>query len=179
VAWQNSFIQAVRWMKAVAPGLRIVWNPNKGDDQTSGCEKSTNCSRSAFQAVKDYVDVYAVDSYDSYPPDNTAANRDVHVNGILGEGLAYAQAAHKKFAVPEWGISCNSGSDCDWAGFAGGDNPQYIHDYLAFFKAHAADLAFESYFDEPAGYIRSALDVTPVGPNAPAAYRADIQADMH
>ena len=33
--------------------------------------------------------------------------------------------------------------------------------------AHA-DMAFESYFDEPASYIRSALSATPIGPNAPS-----------
>ena len=169
--WQASFIQAVQWMKAVAPQLRFVWNPNKGADQTSGCNASNSCSRAAFQAVKSYVDVYGIDSYDSWPPDNSAANRAVHLNNLLGESLAYAKANGKKFAVPEWGVACNTGG-CQWAGNAGGDNPQYITDYMGFFAAHAADLAFESYFDEPASYIRSALSATPIGPNAPARYRA-------
>jgi hypothetical protein len=168
--WQAAFIQAVQWMKAVAPQLRIVWNPNKGADQTSGCNASNPCSRQVFQAVKSYVDVYGIDSYDSWPPDNTAANRNVHLNDLLGESLAYAKANGKKFAVPEWGVACNT-SGCQWAGNAGGDNPQYITDYLGFFNSHAADLAFESYFDEPDVYIRSALSVTPIGPNAPAKYK--------
>jgi hypothetical protein len=55
---------------------------------------------------------------------------------------------------------------------------QYIHDYLGFFAGHAADLAFESYFDEPESYIRSALSTAPIGPNAPAAYRSDILAHV-
>ncbi|GAA5187476.1 hypothetical protein GCM10023322_35910 [Rugosimonospora acidiphila] len=173
-AWQSDFIQAVQWMKAVAPNLQIVWNPNKGADQTSGC---TNCSRTVFQAVKNYVDVYGIDSYDSWPPDNSAANQSTHLNDLLGESLSYATSNGKRFAVPEWGIACDT-SGCQWQGNAGGDNAQYINDYLGFFKAHAANLAFESYFDEPGSYIRSALDVTPIGPNAPAAYRADILADI-
>ncbi|MDR7321801.1 MULTISPECIES: hypothetical protein [Catenuloplanes] len=168
--WQASFVQAVQWMKAAAPGLRIVWNPNKGGDQTCN-----NCSRAVFQAVKSLVDVYGIDSYDSWPPATNAANRAVHLNDLLGESLAYAKANGKPFAVPEWGVACNTGG-CQWAGNAGGDNPLYIRDYLGFFNAHAADLAFESYFDEPAAYIRSALSTSPIGPNAPAAYRADIQA---
>lgn len=169
-AWQNAFVQAVQWMKAVAPNLRIVWNPNKGADQTSGC---SSCSRDVFQAVKSYVDVYGIDSYDSWPPDNNAANRSTHLNSLLGESLTYAKNNGKKFAVPEWGIACNT-AGCQWQGNAGGDNPQYIHDYLGFFAGHAADLAFESYFDEPSSYIRSALSTAPIGPNAPAAYRSDI-----
>jgi hypothetical protein len=170
IQWQQKFIQAVQWMKAVAPQLRFVWNPNKGADQTSGCNASNPCSRQAFQAVKSYVDVYSIDSYDSWPADNSAANRTVHLNQYLGESLAYAKANGKKFAVPEWGVACNV-SGCQWAGNAGGDNAQYITDYMGFFAANAADLAFESYFDEPASYIRSALSQTPIGPNAPARYK--------
>jgi hypothetical protein len=171
--WQNSFIQAVQWMKAVAPNLRIVWNPNKGGDQD--CDN--DCTRKTFQAVKNYVDVYGIDSYDSYPSDKNSVDSATHLNDYLGESLAYAKANFKKFAVPEWGVACNV-DGCQWKGNAGGDNPQYIHDYIGFFKANAADLAFEAYFDEPASYIRSALSVSPIGPNAPAAYRADILANV-
>ncbi len=169
-AWQASFIQAVTWMKAVQPNLRIVWNPNKGGDQTC-----SNCSRAVFQAVKNHVDVYAIDSYDSWPPAINATNRQVHLRDLLGESLAYAKANGKKFAVAEWGVACNT-TGCQWSGNAGGDNPLYIQDYLGFFAANAGDLAFESYFDEPNPYIRSALSTNPIGPNAPAAYKAGIQA---
>lgn len=185
VQWQAAFIQAVQWMKGVAPGLRIVWNPNKGDDhQTCPNDPELNCARDAFQVVKDYVDVYAIDSYDSYPAADTAAGRNSHLNdyGFLNESLRYAVANGKKFAVPEWGISCKVSiypepdRDCDWAGNAGGDNPAYIELYQDFFAANAGDLAFESYFDEPALYIQSSLIQTPLGPKAPAAYRAGIAA---
>jgi hypothetical protein len=176
--WQADFIQAVQWMKAVEPGLRFVWNPNKGGDQTC----SNDCSRTVFQAVKNYVDVYGIDSYDSYPPDDTAANQSVHLNDLLGESLAYATANGKKFAVPEWGVACtvvtNTAEPCQWAGNAGGDNPQYINDYVGFFAQHAGDMAFEAYFDDPDDYLRSSLEVTPIGPNAPAAYKADILANV-
>ncbi|GAB7046479.1 hypothetical protein [Catenuloplanes indicus] len=182
VAWQAAFIQAVQWMKGVAPGLRIVWNPNKGDDHQT-CPNDPDCARDAFQVVKDYVDVYAIDSYDSYPAADTAAGRATHLNDYLNESLRYALDNGKKFAVPEWGISCNVSiypepdRDCDWAGNAGGDNPAYIELYQDFFAANAEDLAFESYFDEPALYIQSSLIQTPLGPNAPAAYRAGIAAN--
>lgn len=171
-AWQDSFIEAARWIKEAAPGLRIVWNPNKSWDQTC-----SDCSRRIFQAAKDWIDVYAIDSYDSWPADTTAEAREEHLNGdwMLNKSLAYATANGKKFAVAEWGVACDE-STCQWAGHAGGDNPQYIHDYLKFFADHAGDLAFESYFDEPKAYIRSALSRDPIGPNAPAAYQADIQA---
>jgi hypothetical protein len=167
--WQAGFIQAVQWMKAVAPSLRIVWNPNYGGDQTC-----TDCSRTVFQNVKQYVDVYAIDTYDSWNPDSGSAGTTEHV-GRLTDTMNYAAQNGKKWAVPEWGLGCNT-AGCQWEGHAGGDNPQYIHDYLTFFKNHTANLAFEAYFDDPNSYIRSALDVTPIGPNAPAKYKADIAA---
>ncbi|WP_157408354.1 hypothetical protein [Actinoplanes sp. N902-109] len=167
--WKASYLQAVQWIKAAAPGLRIVWNPNYGGDQTC-----TDCSRTVFQAVKQYVDVYGIDTYDSWNPD-TGSNGTAEHLARLTDTRDYAAQNNKKWAVPEWGLGCNT-SGCQWAGHAGGDNPQYIHDYLTFFKNNAANLAFESYFDEPGSYIRSALSVTPIGPNAPAKYRADITA---
>jgi hypothetical protein len=178
--WRADFHQAVLWMHAVAPGLQIVWNPNKGGDQTSGC--SAGCQRPAFQALKADIDVYAIDSYDSFPADNTSGNRTTHLTSYLGDALNYAVANGKKFAVPEWGEACNT-SGCQWVGNSGGDNPQYVHDYVGWFVATAATnpayLAFESYFDEPGDYIRAALDVTPIGPNAAAQYRSDILANVH
>ncbi|GAB7037173.1 MULTISPECIES: hypothetical protein [Catenuloplanes] len=185
VEWQAAFIQAVQWMKGVAPGLRIVWNPNKGDDHQT-CPNDPDCARDAFQVVKDYVDVYAIDSYDSYPAADTPAGRATHLDGegYLNKSLQYAVANGKKFAVPEWGISCKVSlypepdRDCDWAGNAGGDNPAYIELYQDFFAANAGDLAFESYFDEPALYIQSSLIQSPLGPKAPAAYRAGIAANQ-
>ncbi|MFB9449530.1 hypothetical protein Dvina_38235 [Dactylosporangium vinaceum] len=167
--WQAAFIQAAQWIKAAAPGLRIVWNPNYGADQTC-----TNCTRTIFQNVKQYVDVYAIDTYDAWNPDLGTAGTSEHI-ARLTDTMNYAAANNKKWAIPEWGLGCNT-SGCQWAGHAGGDNPQYIHDYLTFFKNNSANLAFESYFDEPGSYIRSALSVTPIGPNAPAKYRADITA---
>ncbi|WP_250007898.1 hypothetical protein [Actinoplanes sp. M2I2] len=178
-AWQASFVQAVQWMKAAAPGLRIVYNPNKGADQTC----SNECSVRVFENVRDYVDVYAIDSYDSWNPDFGTDGRDEHFNGYrrLNESLAIATDNGTKFAVAEWGVACDEYNpdpllNCQWQGHAGGDNPQYIHDYLGWFAGNAGDLAFESYFDEPAAYIRSALSVNPIGPLAPAAYQAEIAA---
>jgi fibronectin type III domain protein len=172
--WRASFRQAVGWMKASdgAPGLQIAWNPNKGNDQTSGCT-STSCQRASFQNLKDIIQIYGIDSYDAYPADKTSSARSEHL-AILNEGYNYAIANGKKFAVPEWGIACNT-SGCQWQGNAGGDNPQYIHDYMTWFDTHTAGLAFESYFDEPDAYIRSALYRNAVGAAAGAQYQADIQ----
>ncbi|MFI5933729.1 hypothetical protein [Actinoplanes sp. NPDC051494] len=170
-AWKNSFIKAAAWIKDERPDLRIVWNPNYGDDQTCN-----SCSRAVFQAAKQYLSVYAIDTYDSWAPDRGTSGTTAHLNR-LKDTRDYAAQSSMKWAVPEWGVACNENNGhCQWHDNAGGDNPQYIHDYLTFFRDNASTLAFEAYFDEPAAYIRSALDVTPIGPNAPAKYQSDIAA---
>ena len=177
--WGDAFNRAAGLMSQAAPDLRFVWNPNKGADQSCDTPSAEQCSRDVFQQVKSSVDAYAIDSYDSFPALTSDAAEDTHLNafGNLAESLAYARDNGKLFAVPEWGIACNTGS-CQWAGNAGGDNPRYIDVYLDFFAENAPDIAFESYFEEPADYIRSALTITPIGPDAPAAYREQIQQHM-
>lgn len=178
-AWVAQWIRATDLLKASCPGCKMVWNPNQGADQTTGCGGSTVanwCSRRAFQAVKSRVFAYGIDSYDSYPPATTAAGWTTQKTapGRLDESYALAVANGVKFAVPEWGIGC-TGSGCSWGTNAGGDNPTYISRMFEWFDDHP-QLVMESYFDEPASYIRSSLVVTPIGPNAPAAYRAAVQA---
>lgn len=174
--WGDAFNRAADLMSDAAPDLRFVWNPNKGADQSCDTPSAEQCSRDVFQQVKSRVDAYAIDTYDSFPALTSDDAEDTHLNafGNLAESLAYAKGNDKLFAVPEWGIACNTGG-CQWAGNAGGDNPRYIEVYLDFFAQNAADIAFESYFEEPADYIRSALTINPIGPDAPAAYREQIQ----
>jgi hypothetical protein len=174
--WADAFDRAVNLMRDAAPQLRFVWNPNKGADQSCDTPTAQRCSRDVFEQVAASVDAYAIDSYDSFPALTSDAAEDAHLNGFgnLEESLAYATANGKLFAVPEWGVACDT-SGCQWAGNAGGDNPRYVQVYLDFFAEHATDIAFESYFEEPAAYIRSALNTNPIGPNAPAAYRDRIQ----
>ncbi|MFI7588264.1 hypothetical protein ACIB24_14440 [Spongisporangium articulatum] len=162
--WIAAFTRAVNAMHSVAPGLRIVWNPNWGGDQTG------TSSRDVFQAVKSLVDVYAIDIYDSWPANGLRAGGQQLVGpGGLADSLAYAKANGKKFAVPEWGVACDGGG-CQWQGHAGGDNAVYIAGLLAFLAANADRVAFESYFNEPAAYIRSALYPTGTNPAAGNAY---------
>ncbi len=170
-AWIAAFNRAVNAMHSVAPALRIVFNPNWGADQTD------TDSRSVFQAVKANVDVYGIDIYDSYPPDTSDANAAQRLNGVRGlqDSLNYATANGKLFAIPEWGVACNV-SGCAWQGNAGGDNPRFINDTLDFLAANRGKVAFESYFNEPASYIRSNLYPTSTNPQAAAAYRAKLTA---
>lgn len=167
--WIASFGRAVDSMHAVQPGLRIVYNPNWGNDQTG------TDSRSVFTALKSKIDVYAIDMYDSYPPDKSANQWDQRLNGSRGlkDSMDFAKTNGKKFALPEWGVACNGGG-CQWAGNAGGDNPRYINNTLDYLGSRASEVAFESYFNEAEPYIRSELSPTNTNPQAAAAYRTKL-----
>jgi hypothetical protein len=178
-AWVQRYRQAVTWMKAARPGLRFAWNPNAGADQPGGD------SRAAFQELRDLHHAYGPDSYDAWPPDTDAAGRATHLTekGYLGESYTYANTNGMQFVLPEWGVS----SGTQWAGHCGGDNPQYINDYLGFLKSKqgltvkrfidgipAPAIAFDSYFSDPADYLRSQLWTQ--NPKAGAAYTAQFKA---
>ena len=169
--WIQQFRRAVRLIKVDCPRCRIVWNPNRGPDQTG------TSSRSAFIKLKSIIDVYAIDSYDIYPSITSAQDRwdQLYKKGGLQESYAFARKYHKPFALPEWGIACRW-KKCLWGDQAGGDNPMYIDTYMKWFADHAQHLAFESYLDSPASTVRSALFTNPIGPKAGAAYRRDLRA---
>lgn len=177
-AWVARFRAAATGIKATCSGAKIDFNPNKGADQTSGCGGAVAnwCSRRAFQELKTVVDIFGIDTYDSYPPvtsSNSGWNTRLTGTGELEESRAYAVANGKKFSVPEWGVACN-GSGCQWQGNAGGDDPTYIHQMLGYFNSHAGDMAYDTYFDETASYIVS--DLITNNPNSRAQYRSDILA---
>jgi hypothetical protein len=167
--WVNAFKRAVIAMHSVAPQLRIVFNPNWGYDQ-SGVD-----SHELFQQVKSGVSVYAIDMYDAYPPDTNDWNAVVRWFGARGlaDSLDFAKANGVKFALGEWGVACN-GPECQWAGNTGGDNPRYIQETLNFLSRYSANVAFESYFNEPATYIKSHLYPANVNPVAGQAYRTAL-----
>lgn len=171
-AWVQRFRGVAINLKVTCPGIRIDFNPNHGGDQTAGCNTSpasTQCTRRAFQAVKDLVTFFGIDSYDSYPPVTASGSGwNAHLTQFNGldESRSYALANGKKWSVPEWGL---------WTGGnGGGDDPEYIRRYIAYFAAHASDMGYETYFNEPASYINS--DLISSNPSSRAAYRTSLLA---
>lgn len=169
--WTSSFGRAADLMKSAAPNLRIVFNPNRGGDQTCTIPAVNKCTRDVFQRVKDRITAYGVDSYDIYDPLLNYNALDWHMNqyGGLRESAGFAIANGKLFALPEWGVSCNT-PGCQWAGHAGGDNYKYILHYMDFLNSIRSYIAFESYFEVPEPWIRSALATNPMGQEAPKWY---------
>jgi hypothetical protein len=179
-AWVARFRAVATGLKAGCPGLRIDFNPNQGGDQTAGCNSGTYaapnyCSRRAFQAVKDLVDIFGVDTYDSWPPvTSSGSGWNSHLTAFnrLDESRTYALANGKKWSVPEWGVACTASSACQWQGNAGGDDPEYVKRYVAYFALHAGDIAYETYFDDPDSWILS--DLISNNPSSRAQYQASL-----
>jgi hypothetical protein len=117
--------------------------------------------------LKNVIDIFGVDSYDSWPPVTASGsgwNAHLTQNNGLDESRQYALANGKKWSLPEWGLQNGPNG--------GGDDPEYIKRYIGYFKAHAEDMAYETYFDEPNSYINS--DLLDSNPNSRAAYRTAI-----
>jgi hypothetical protein len=174
-AWVARFRAVATGLKATCPATRIDFNPNHGADQTSGCNSGTyaapnNCSRRAFQALKDVVDIFGIDRYDAWPPVTASGSGwSAHLTPFneLDESRTYALANGKKWSLPEWGVWITGGH-------GGGDDPEYIKRYIAYLAAHANDVAYETYFNYPDTWIIS--DLIDNNPNSRAQYRASVLA---
>ena len=161
--WVKCWQQIVTSARTTAPGLQWDWNVNRG--KSAGLSDPTR----AYPGNA-YVNTVGVDSYDSWPAATTSANWNQQLNGT--QGLMYwynfATAHGKKFAAPEWGnmMPCTTAP----GSHAGGDNPAYVNDMLGFFRAHSANIAWESNFQGPStgGVYGAGTRV----PEASAAYQA-------
>jgi hypothetical protein len=137
-------------MLDVEPRLRIGWNPNQGADQ-SGVN-----TRQVFEEVASLCTWVGPDTYDIWEPIRTAADAAKH-RARMDEWRLLGAAHGCRLAVPEWGVW----SGTDQAGHSGGDNPLFVKTYVEYFREHAPGIEFESYFDEPMAYCRTALAQNP------------------
>lgn len=128
---------------------QVGFNPNVGGNQSG-------LSGSILRAwVDGKVDWAGPDAYDCWPPFTS----DAAVKEQFGrdQGLDWwaktCRAKKVPLGVPEWGVA----SGTQWAGHQGGDNARYITEMFRYFTREADNLALESYFDEPDGYLKSDL----------------------
>ena len=105
-----------------------------------------------------------------WPGATSAAAWNNQLNGAYGLKfwLKFAKAHGKRLSVPEWGVYPGTSH----AGNNGGDNAYYVKKMNSFFRANAASLAYESYFNESASYYGGSLFGPVQNPKASAAYRA-------
>ena len=123
----------------------------------------------------DVVDLWGVHYYDSGPEKNTQAlwdqyyrSRSTAARGGSAPGSPRRQQHGKKLAVGEWGVWQQGGPDGGAA-----DDPVYIDNMYRFFRANAADIAYESYFNATGQTPCTRPARRTAFPNAAATYKAD------
>ena len=121
------------------PGALIDWNSVKGGEATAGLQ--------TFYPGSDYVDFIGCDKYDFWPASTTQAIWDKDLNTLrlggpngVGSFLAYAKSEGKPLSFAEWGVIKGSAN-------SGGDNPFFVQKMIEFFRANAASIGFEGYFN--------------------------------
>lgn len=138
--YRDCFIRLATIIRAEAPDVLIEWTPRRGTDPRLRLE--------ALYPGDEYVDIIGLLYYDWWPASPTEeawarnmVQRDKH-GGPRGIGtwLEFAQDRGKPFAVAEWGIGKHLTMDPF-------DNPVFIRKMFDFFRDNAADLAYESYFN--------------------------------
>ena len=125
----------------------------------------------------DVVDVIGVHYYDSGPEKNTQALWDQYYGKTyyggpwgLGTWLAAARAHGKKLSVGEWAV-WRQGTQTA----AAADDPVFIDNMYRFFKANAADIAYETHFNSMPDQhtLCNATGAPTLFPNAAAKYEAN------
>ena len=165
--YKSAFRRIVTTMRAEAPELLFEFG--------IGCGAGLQGSRDRLAPLTevypgdDVVDLVGCDTYDWW---NTHATDDATWSRVLapahGPGIAdvadFARAHDKGASYAEWGLAHRGN------GNGGGDNPYYITAMHEFFTQNADVVAFECYFDEPAGYIASSIFGTGQNPASSARY---------
>ena len=140
-------------LRAELPGARLGFDI--GCAHPMAGQRDRLDSLAALYPGDDVVDVVGCDHYDAgslVARDDGSWQRVLRPARAPGlqDVLDFAVAHHKRFAVPEWGLTAAAKG-------GGGDNPEFLTRMNAFFAAHAADVAYENYFNEPDPYIGCAL----------------------
>lgn len=161
--WIAAFRHCVDSIRATAPNVRIVFNPNLGPANNDG-SGAVPVEADKVWPGDPYVDLVGVDAYDHFPPYRTQADWDTHYNQAYGWKYweDFTSSHGKQFCVPEWGLHKDGG----------GDNPAYIQFMYDHFVSLGSDLGFEAYFDERASYIQNSLIDS--NPNSRATYRTNV-----
>ena len=154
-------------MRAEAPGLLFEFGINCGTGLTGSTDRLAPLTE--LYPGDDVVDLVGCDTYDWW---DTQASNDAEWSRVLtpahGPGIKdvadFARARGKGASYAEWGLARHSN------GGGGGDNPYYVEAMHGFFEANRDVVAFECYFDEPAGYIANSLFGTSQNPRSADRY---------
>lgn len=161
--YKDYFRRIVDIMRARLPTCLIDWCSSRKGKAKAGIQH--------FYPGGDWVDIIGHDRYDWFPMMTTQADWDKEYNSTklggpvgIGAWIDYARSEGKPMSVPEWGVVTGVAG-------AGGDNALFVENMIAFFRAHAADMAYETYFNRNNGHLLHNLQTNV---KAGLAYRASL-----
>jgi beta-mannanase len=106
-------------MKAIAPNLAFIWNPN-GDDGNNLAGRTS-------------YDTYPGDAYVQYIGADTYDHYGGSINGNATAMDAFAAQHGKPYVVPEWGLN-------------GKSDPTFMNNMISFIQNPANNVYLQSYF---------------------------------
>lgn len=144
-AWKGCFRKWIKILRTL-PGQAFVFDWTMQDKSTYPIDQ--------LYPGDAWVDIIGVNVYDRCPPARTEAEWATWYNAKakdgrnprgLGTWLDFARQRGKKLSVPEWGIGGPSPvRNCTEPGI---DNPFWMRKMFDFFRANAAHIAYEAYFN--------------------------------
>jgi hypothetical protein len=153
--WKQCFQHAAAAIRATNPSVIVDWTINAHGTPSNVCDGSSiNC-----YPGDQYVDIIGIDNYDLAPSSTSEA--DFKRIAEAPDGLTwiynFAKQHNKPLSVGEWGVAPGSSWNTT------GENPEFVRWMHGWFSAHAADMAYEMYFNDcSAGEVQSNL-FRPVG----------------
>jgi hypothetical protein len=137
--WKRCYRRAALALRDANPGVKLDWTINSHGTPEELCGgSSVNC-----YPGDDVVDIIGIDNYDMGP----SATSPEHFAEIAAAAdgldwlLDFAKAHDKKLSVGEWGVAPGHEANST------GENPDFIRWMNDWFSEHAADLAYEAYFN--------------------------------
>jgi hypothetical protein len=155
-------------LRRISPRFVIDWTGNAIDNQSGH-----NPFRSDWPGDR-YVDVVGVDAYayaESQISDAQSFARWASRPFGVRAWASFAKRHHKKFSIPEWGLTA---SDSQWGSpraLGSGDVPAYVTGMYRFMRSLGQQLAFEDYFNDAGGRDRNSLHAPVQMPRSSVRYR--------
>jgi hypothetical protein len=144
---EADFVAAVRLFSdlryRILPAAKLVFCPNDGTDSSLGGLDVRRLWPGRDAQGRRVADVFAVDSYNSWPHVTTAAAFTEKINKSSPGGTPLGLEKYRQlaaslgvpFAVSEWS---NDGDPVNPGG--GGESPVYVQQFNAWARAHAGDV---------------------------------------
>jgi hypothetical protein len=167
--YKAAFRHVVKLLRRISPKFVIDWTGNAIDNQSGH-----NPFRSDYPGNR-YVDVIGVDAY-AYAESKITGPRSFARWASLPFGVKawarFARNHHKKFSIPEWGLTSSTSQWGSPTALGSGDVPAYVKGMYRLMRTMGPRLAFEDYFNQPASGEENSLNAPNQVPHSSRRYQS-------